>query len=131
MSNYQNFKHRSQSAFTLIELMIVIAIIGILGAIAYPSYQESVRTSRRSDAMAALLEESQRAERYYSINGTYVGWAVAGSTSEEGFYTIATSATPTASAFALTATPTGVQNGDSCGTFSINQLNARLPTACW
>jgi type IV pilus assembly protein PilE len=56
---------------TLIELMIVVAIVGILAAIAYPSYQEQVRTSRRADAQAALMQLAQFMERYYTENDCY------------------------------------------------------------
>ncbi len=57
--------------FTLIEIMIVVAIVGILAAIAYPSYQDSVRKSRRADAKTALLEVAQLEERFFSVNNQY------------------------------------------------------------
>src|SRR5690554_2337838 len=63
---------RRSSGFTLIELMIVVAIVGILAAIAYPSYQRYVQDSRRSDARANLLQLAQFMERYYTANGRYV-----------------------------------------------------------
>ncbi len=59
--------------FTLIELMIVIAIIGVLAAIAIPNYSASVEKSRRADAQAALTALSQAMERYYTEKSTYVG----------------------------------------------------------
>ncbi len=62
----------SKSAgFSLIELMIVVAIIAILAAVAFPSYQESVKKSRRSDAQTALLGFAQAMERHYTDNGFY------------------------------------------------------------
>ena len=64
---------RSQHGFTLIELMIVIGIIGIISAIAYPSYQESVAKSRRADAQRALMEAEQFMRRYYSAKDTFKG----------------------------------------------------------
>lgn len=67
-----------QKGFTLIELMIVVAIVGILGAIAYPSYQDSVRKGRRAEARAALAELLQQQERYMTQNNTYYAIATAG-----------------------------------------------------
>ena len=59
--------------FTLIEVMIVVVIISILAAIAYPAYQSQLQQSRRIDAQTALLELAQYMERYYTTNGSYTG----------------------------------------------------------
>ena len=61
--------------FTLIELMITVAIIGVLGAIAYPSYQDSVRKSRRAQGQSAKMEVLQQQERYMTQNNTYLAFA--------------------------------------------------------
>ena len=58
--------------FTLIELMITVAIIGVLGAIAYPSYQDSVRKSRRAEGRSAMMEVLQQQERYMTQKNTYL-----------------------------------------------------------
>lgn len=62
---------RTVSGFTLIEVMIVVAIVGILAAVAYPSYQQHVRSSRRADAQAALSELAQFMERRFTENNGY------------------------------------------------------------
>ncbi len=60
-----------QKGFTLIELMIVVAIVGILAAVAYPSYQDSIIKTKRAEGRAALMEIMQQQERYYTQNNTY------------------------------------------------------------
>ena len=65
--------------FTLIELMIVVAVIGIIAAIAYPSYQDQVMSTRRGDAQGALMAFASSMERYYTQNGSYLGAAGNGS----------------------------------------------------
>lgn len=68
-----NSMHRD-SGFTLIEIMIAVAIIGILSAIVYPSYQDSVWKSKRAEAKAAILRTLQAEERYYTNANGYVAY---------------------------------------------------------
>lgn len=69
--NTSKLSHKRAAGFTLVELMIVVAIIGILAAIAYPSYIDSVRKGKRADGRAALTSLLQQQERYFTQNNTY------------------------------------------------------------
>ncbi|MGE5470743.1 MAG: type IV pilin protein [Bacteroidota bacterium] len=129
----------SQKGFTLVELMIVVAIIGILSAIAYPNYMEYVRSSARADAKAALMENAQYLERYQTTSNKYdVAAGVISSVSPKGAsgsavrYNI-TLAVPGATTYTLTATPTGAQAVDRCGTLTLTANGTRSPTTsgCW
>lgn len=122
--------------FTLIEVMIVVAIIGILSAIAYPAYGKFVREARRSDAHLSLLAASQAMERCRSTNFSYAGCTVP-ATSTENHYTLALSA-QTANTFTLTATAQGIQTSDTdCASITIDHLGERGPASgdgpsiCW
>lgn len=118
--------------FTLIELMVVVAVVAILAAIAYPSYQEQVRKSRRGQAKADLVEYAQLAERFHTVNNTYVGFTAPSQSPRQGtaFYGIAASDLAQ-NAFRLVATPVagGPQATDRCGTLRINQAGVKSHSA--
>lgn len=122
---------QSQWGFTLIELMIVVAVIAILSAIAIPAYDGYVRRSYRAQAKADLTEIAQLAERYHTVNNSYVGFAVPaalGQTPRSGGtarYLLQLNGVPTQRAYSLQAVPQGTQGRDACGTLSLNQAGAK------
>jgi type IV pilus assembly protein PilE len=126
------------SGFTLIELMITITIVALLTAIAYPSYLEQVRKSRRADATSSLMDGSQLLERCFTRLNAYNDGACPDPTgaSSDGYYTISFDTDePTVTTYTLVATPTGDQANDNCGTFTLDHLGNKTPTPdgnrCW
>ena len=135
-------KHPHQG-FTLIEVMIVVAIVAILAAIALPGYNEYIRRGHRADARAGLLQAQQWLERAATATGVYPTSLPASLTwSGDGTkrYDIALAAGATNAAFTLTATPKGAQVGDKCGTYTLTHTGLRgangvtsgdIVTECW
>lgn len=137
---------KKNEGFTLIELMITVAVIGILASIAYPSYQEQVRKSRRADAQGALLELSNFMERFFTENNRYdqnrAGNAVAlpfAESPKDGmtkYYDLSFQAGAlNQTQYTLQAVPKGAQANDRCGTFRLTHTGARsvstTATDCW
>jgi type IV pilus assembly protein PilE len=129
--------------FTLMELLITVAIVGILAAIALPSYLEQIRKSHRADAKSAALTVAVQMQRYFTERNTFagatlgVGGVYPSTTSENGYYALSLT-NLTATTFTLNATPAGPQVGDPCGTFTYTELGvkdvvgATKPAAeCW
>lgn len=72
-----------QRAFSLIELMCVLAVLGILLLVALPAYVDSVRKARRAEGRAALMKLMQQQERFYTVNNRYVAFSSSSTVSEE------------------------------------------------
>lgn len=122
------------SGFTLIELLIAVAVIGILAAIAFPSYQSYVIRNNRAAAQSALMDLAQRQQQYLLDNRAYAPDVttlnVTLPTKVTQFYgvAIATTAGPPPT-FTVTATPTGTQAPD--GTLTIDQAGNKTPSNKW
>jgi type IV pilus assembly protein PilE len=118
---------QSVRGFTLIEVMIVVAIIGILVAVALPSYTSYIQKSRRAEAMAALSQAQTTMERCYAANFSYVMPPCTSppTPTANGYYAIA--AVSTATTYTLTATAASAQVADTkCRTMTVDQANQQL-----
>ncbi len=155
----QDMGNRAARGFTLIEMMIVVAIVGILAAIAYPSYQQYVLRSNRTEGQALLNEAAAREERYFAQNNSYVSAtgdlgklnlpntttsgtgndATSSALSSTGKYKLAVSKVNNDGGYTLTATPQGSQTADTkCGNLTLNAIGTRGVSAsgasvndCW
>ena len=127
------------AGFTLIELIIAVAVIALLAAIAYPSYREILMRSRRTDAVTSLLELRVAQEKWRANHTAYAALDELNmpAVTADGYYELRMESN-TASGFFATATPQpgGQQQGDACGTFAIDQRGPLLTQAyadavCW
>lgn len=140
---FMNFKSKG---FTLIELMIVLVIVAILAAVAFPSYQDSVLKTRRADAKDALLRISHAQERHFTqfaryasnlgggVSAANLGMSAADLESEGGYYNV-TLTNPGTTTYTLVATP--VSADAKCGNLSLSQDGTKGKTGtasledCW
>lgn len=145
---------RMQQGFTLIDLLIAVAIIGILAAIAIPSYEKQAMQSRRTDAKTALLDLASREERLFATNNTYTNdptqlygsnatfpLSVPGTGTNDYQISVLmpSGAVPaTGTTFLLQAVPINNQALDDCGTYQLDNTGAQTninthnpSSSCW
>ena len=141
-----DLSRRKRGGFTLIELMIAVAILSILTAIAYPMYQDQVRKSRRAAVKGSMLQVSQFMERYYtenmrysdaggnslSMSDVYNASFMEDQSSVEQFYTL--NLTSTGTTYTIQAAPKSGQSGDKCANLSLLSNGVRSTSSnytCW
>jgi len=135
------------NGFTLIELMITVAIVGILAAVAYPSYQHTVQRSWRTNAASCLMELAQAMERRYTSSSSYLGsddppllpptsCITEGNMPNRYTFSFDTDE-PTTTTFVILAQPVfgGPQAADECGTLAIDETGQKSAdesiAKCW
>ena len=153
MVSNKNLQQRRNRGFTLIEIMITIAIVGILFTVAVPSYKQSQRKTRRTDGIAAALQIQVAQEKFRGSCAFYaqslgstnscgttaaLSTVKASSTTDGGYYTMSILAnSASGNAYTIVATAAGDQASDTgCTTLSLafsstNPKGAKSPAACW
>ena len=127
---------RANGGFTLIELMIVVVIVAILAAIAYPSFQQYMRETKRADAHTALLRISALQEKWFSDRNQYatsttsLGYAAHPAVSNDRFWEISVAAAGPAG-FTLSAAPAGSHTDAACNPITLTSAGLKSPANCW
>lgn len=135
---------KKQLAFTLVELMIVVVIIGVLTSIAVPSYRQYVIKSARSAAKADILNLAQTEERYYTNNNAYLALAAppaitdwknySGSSMADRKYDITVAVVANPASYTITATPANNFSDPECGVLSLDSTGVKtnsIAGKCW
>jgi type IV pilus assembly protein PilE len=132
--------------FSMIEVMVALAVVAILAALALPAYHEALRRGRRAEARAGLLQAAHWLERVATRTGSYLHdeaeFPQALTTVPSGTYAIGFKPSDAkGSGYTLTATPRGAQVGDRCGSYTLDQTGLRglasasateaLQAECW
>lgn len=137
--------YKRQSGFTFIELLIAVTIVGVISAIGYSSYTDSVRKSNRSEAQAELMDIRHRLQRCFTTLGRFndatncaaFAQANTGYQTRKGLYKIYfdTGTVPTATTYLLhaeaIAMPQTKDTKNGCNNMTVNQNGITLPAACW
>jgi type IV pilus assembly protein PilE len=134
----------SNAGFTLIEIMITVMIVGILAAVALPTYQDQVAKSRRADAQQVLQQASLFMERFFTEHNSYLKTKAEADIElpvdlqKSGAYYNITISAKTRTSYELTATRAGAMTSDACGNFKLDNNGSRTtadgtkPVAdCW
>jgi len=129
---------KKNHGFTLIELMIAVAVIGVIAAVAYPAYNEQIRKARRAETQTALMNISARQQqmlldtRSYAVSVALLN-VVLPQTVARAYDITLTVGTATAPTFTATATPVSLsaQASDACGILTIDQSGTKTPYNCW
>ena len=137
-------KRSLSKGFTLIEVLIVVAMIAILAAVALPAYQNQIRKSRRAEAQSFLLVVAARQQQFLLDTRAFAGTVgPTGAVSPVGVpvppdvdanYTLNLAVDPgPPPTYSVTATPVGAQAAEACGTLSIDQAGVKTPAdkGCW
>ncbi len=139
---------RRANGFTLVELLIALAIVAIITAFAVPSYQESVRKAKRAEGRSMLLDAAQRQEQHFTQHNRYATDIVTNNpsdidslflepSSENGHYQLTLAAGATTTTFTFTATPQAPHVDTLCGNLTLNHLGVKgvtgtgTPDECW
>jgi type IV pilus assembly protein PilE len=139
MKTHRNY--RASRGFTLIELMIVIAIMALLTMIAYPSYVEMIRKGRRAEAKELAMSIAQAQERFYSANARYAltlnALGITHTTSENGYYQAQDQISADGASYQIKIDTKDDQQHDLCGNYSLDSAGVRTVSGslavrdCW
>jgi len=131
--------NKSTYGFTLVEAITVVAILGIISAIAWPQFEKQLLKQRRAEAVGAITRIAADMQKHFSDNTDYTTYVISPKISGTLTRYTASVSTPSASTYIITLTATGAQTADAdCATFTLNQLGQRgytgsAPSAvrCW